>query len=156
MAKAAEVIADLKGTVDKLESGRQSLSTGLKNARGKLSELTQDLNEASAELQKLREEPFVDAAVGVAMAVGGGAAAGAIDWAIGPVYNLGGEATVEADGSTTYKGGVQVMPSLLAGAGLTILGVAEKNKTVLETGRNMLAAYTYGQTQRTLDNMFTS
>jgi len=148
--------AQLQAALEVTKEGRDKLAKTLSTVRSGASDLREQLKATNAALQELREEPYTDAAIGAAFSLAGGAVAGAVDLAIGPVFVLGGEETVDANGATGTKGGIQIMPSLIGGAGLVALGAQDKNKSLLDGGKAMLAGYAYGQAQNYLAGMFTA
>ncbi|TAK97850.1 MAG: hypothetical protein EPO08_20635 [Rhodospirillaceae bacterium] len=146
--KAASLLIDTKATLEGVKGTLSKVRSGAAEARATAKELRKELDEA-------RKEPFIDAGVGVVIAVGGGAAAGAVDLAVGPLMNVGGTETKDAAGKTTYKGGINLMPSAIIGAGMTVLGAQEESKSMLDLGKSMLAGYSYGQSQNLLSGMWT-
>lgn len=150
--KAAQ---QLQAVLEVTKEGKDRLAKTLSTVRAGASDLKMQLAEANSALQELREEPYTDAAIGAAFALAGGAAAGAVDMAIGPIFTFGGEDVVDSEGKTVTKGGIKIMPSLIGGAGLVALGAQDKNKSLLDGGKAMLAGYAYGQTQEYLAGMFT-
>ena len=140
-----------------LAAGLDKTKAALSSVRSGASELRQNLKKTQEELDKLREEPYVDAAVGVAIAVGGGAVAGAADYVLPPLFNIGGteeKKTVDAEEVIVYKGGVNITASAVGGAGLVVLGVMDKSKSIMDAGKASLAFWSGSQSQRVLSTVF--
>ena len=128
MAKGGQALIAAQSAA---QGAKEIAASAIQRAKSAASRAT----ELRKELDELREEPFVDAAMGAAISLGSGAAAAVADQMVGPLYVLGEDAK--------GQGGIPILPSLLGGVGLTVLGSMEKSKSLLNLGNGMLAGYGY-------------
>lgn len=140
-----------------LAAGLEATKKMLGSVRSGAADLRKNFKNTQEELDKLREEPFVDAAVGVAIAVGAGAGAGAADYVLPPLFNIGGieeKKTVDGKEVVNYKGGINITASAVGGVGMVALGVMDKSKSILDAGKASLAFWSGSQAQRVLSTVF--
>lgn len=124
-----------QGASRAIEISREAANTAKLKAR-----------ELNRQLEELREEPFIDAGVGVAAAGITGSALAMANEMIGPIFELA--ADVDTAGNPIEGTGYQFGLEGPAAAALTILGVMEKSKTMLDAGKGAAAVFAYTTTQQ--------